>query len=126
MKVIAVLNQKGGSGKTTIATHLARALLLDGAAVLLVDSDPQGSARDWAAVKAAITDHARADGRPPCSLGADARNTHARTALCGGLEIPGQERQEGVDHGVGSAGRRRGESAAQSFPGRCRGNAQLA
>jgi chromosome partitioning protein len=51
MKVIAVLNQKGGSGKTTIATHLARALQLDGAGVLLVDSDPQGSARDWAAVQ---------------------------------------------------------------------------
>ncbi len=51
MKVIAVLNQKGGSGKTTIATHLARALQLDGADVLLVDSDPQGSARDWAAVR---------------------------------------------------------------------------
>lgn len=50
MQVIAVLNQKGGSGKTTIATHLARALQLDGADVLLVDSDPQGSARDWAAV----------------------------------------------------------------------------
>lgn len=50
MKVIAVLNQKGGSGKTTIATHLARALQLNGADVLLVDSDPQGSARDWAAV----------------------------------------------------------------------------
>lgn len=53
MKVIAVLNQKGGSGKTTIATHLARALQLDGADVLLVDSDPQGSARDWAAVREA-------------------------------------------------------------------------
>jgi cellulose biosynthesis protein BcsQ len=51
MKVIAVLNQKGGSGKTTIATHLARALQLDGADVLLVVSDPQGSARDWAAVR---------------------------------------------------------------------------
>ena len=51
MKIIAVLNQKGGSGKTTIATHLARALQLDGADVLLVDSDPQGSARDWAAVR---------------------------------------------------------------------------
>lgn len=50
MKVIAVLNQKGGSGKTTISTHLARALQLGGADVLLVDSDPQGSARDWAAV----------------------------------------------------------------------------
>jgi len=51
MHVIAVLNQKGGSGKTTIATHLARALQLDGQDVLLVDSDPQGSARDWAAVR---------------------------------------------------------------------------
>lgn len=51
MKVIAVLNQKGGAGKTTIATHLARAIQLDGNDVLLVDSDPQGSARDWAAVR---------------------------------------------------------------------------
>jgi chromosome partitioning protein len=51
MHVIAVLNQKGGAGKTTIATHLARALQLDGADILLVDSDPQGSARDWAAVR---------------------------------------------------------------------------
>jgi chromosome partitioning protein len=51
MLVIAVLNQKGGAGKTTIATHLARALQIDGADVLLVDSDPQGSARDWAAVR---------------------------------------------------------------------------
>ncbi|MDX5929629.1 ParA family partition ATPase [Acidiphilium acidophilum] len=51
MHVIAVLNQKGGAGKTTIATHLARALQIGGADVLLVDSDPQGSARDWAAVR---------------------------------------------------------------------------
>lgn len=49
MKVIAVLNQKGGSGKTTIATHLARALQLQNKTVVLIDSDPQGSARDWAA-----------------------------------------------------------------------------
>ncbi len=50
MKIIAVLNQKGGSGKTTIATHLARGLQLAGHSVLLVDSDRQGSARDWRAV----------------------------------------------------------------------------
>jgi chromosome partitioning protein len=50
MKVISVLNQKGGSGKTTIATHLAMGLKLRGFDVVLVDSDPQGSARDWAAV----------------------------------------------------------------------------
>lgn len=51
MIVIAVLNQKGGSGKTTIATHIATALRLAGYTVLLVDSDPQGSARDWASVR---------------------------------------------------------------------------
>ena len=51
MHVVAVLNQKGGSGKTTIATHLARAFQLTGMDVLLVDSDPRGSARDWAAVR---------------------------------------------------------------------------
>jgi chromosome partitioning protein len=45
--VIAILNQKGGSGKTTIATNVAHALMLKNNTVLLVDSDPQGSARDW-------------------------------------------------------------------------------
>lgn len=50
MPVIAVLNQKGGSGKTTIATNLARAYLEMGHSVLLVDSDKQGSSRDWQAV----------------------------------------------------------------------------
>jgi chromosome partitioning protein len=49
MTVIAVLNQKGGSGKTTIATTLARAIMLGGQSVVLIDSDPQGSARDWSA-----------------------------------------------------------------------------
>lgn len=52
MYVIAVLNQKGGAGKTTIATNLARAYQFGGMDVLLVDSDPQGSARDWSAVRA--------------------------------------------------------------------------
>lgn len=49
MKIIGVLNQKGGAGKTTLATNLARGLQLAGSSVLLVDADPQGSARDWSA-----------------------------------------------------------------------------
>lgn len=46
--VISVLNPKGGCGKTTLSVHLARALKISDQKVLLVDSDPQGSARDWA------------------------------------------------------------------------------
>jgi chromosome partitioning protein len=44
---IGVVNPKGGSGKTTIAIHLARAVQEDGLSPVLLDTDPQGSAVDW-------------------------------------------------------------------------------
>src|SRR5256885_12754799 len=47
-RVIALLNQKGGAGKTTLATHLAGEFALQGLEVTLLDADPQGSALDWA------------------------------------------------------------------------------
>ena len=47
MPIVAILNQKGGVGKTTITVNLARALQEKYNNVLVIDSDTQGSARDW-------------------------------------------------------------------------------
>ncbi len=48
MTTIAVVAQKGGSGKTTVAVHLAVAAALAGERVAILDTDPQRSAMAWA------------------------------------------------------------------------------
>lgn len=57
MRTIMVLNAKGGSGKSTIATNLASYYASEGKNVVLVDLDPQGSSLAWL--------KERAKGRPP-------------------------------------------------------------
>ncbi len=47
MKVIAILSEKGGAGKTTLSVHLAVAAQRAGFDTAIIDLDPQGSAADW-------------------------------------------------------------------------------
>ena len=48
MHTIAVISQKGGAGKTTLALHLAAAAHAAGQEALILDTDPQATASTWA------------------------------------------------------------------------------
>ena len=56
MKVLSIVSQKGGTGKTTLATHLSVEAERNGQTTALIDLDPQASAAKWG-------DHRQAD--PP-------------------------------------------------------------
>ena len=53
-KVITIAQQKGGSGKTTLAVNLAVAWARSGARVALLDTDPQGSLGRWFMTRRAV------------------------------------------------------------------------
>jgi chromosome partitioning protein len=55
MKTLAIISQKGGVGKTTLATALAVAAELDGVSAAVFDLDPQASAAFWKDTRAAET-----------------------------------------------------------------------
>ena len=47
MKIVAIISQKGGAGKTTLAVHLATAAALAGHTSAIIDLDPQATAASW-------------------------------------------------------------------------------
>ncbi len=48
MKIVAIVSQKGGAGKTTVPLHVAVAADQAGLSVALIDMDPQATAETWA------------------------------------------------------------------------------
>lgn len=55
VKKIVLLSQKGGSGKTTLAVHLAVAAERQGEKVVIIDTDPQASATAWSELRSFST-----------------------------------------------------------------------
>src|ERR1700753_3051194 len=67
MKTLAFMSQKGGTGKTPLAVHLAVAATEGGQAVAIVDTDPQRSATTWGR---------RRQGQPPTVATVPASELH--------------------------------------------------
>jgi chromosome partitioning protein len=56
MRTILILNPKGGSGKSTVATNIASYFATTGKNVTLADCDPQGSSQDWLSARSETKD----------------------------------------------------------------------
>jgi chromosome partitioning protein len=89
-----VINPKGGSGKTTVATNLASYFAANGIATAVMDYDPQGSTMNWLRVRPA---HARR------IHGANAapQKTGLRTL---GMHVPAGTQQLVIDAPAGASG----------------------
>ena len=82
MLTIALVSQKGGSGKTTLALHLAVASAHAGRHAAIIDFDPQASAAHWADRREGGTPHRPCGpGEPPASRAGSGAGGWRRSAL---------------------------------------------
>src|SRR3954454_10929441 len=78
MKTIALISQKGGSGKTTLAVNLAVQAHLAGLRTAVVDIDAQQTATKW---------HDRRSGTPPSVISAQAERLPVTIGSLSGLDL---------------------------------------
>jgi chromosome partitioning protein len=89
-----VINPKGGSGKTTVATNLASYFAANGIATAVMDYDPQGSTMNWLRVRPASARRIHGANAAP-------QKTGLRTL---GMHVPAGTQQLIIDAPAGASG----------------------
>jgi chromosome partitioning protein len=91
MKVLAILSEKGGAGKTSIAVNLAVAAEARGLPTVIFDLDPRANSTAWGTIRAGVPDVVAAQAAQLPALLAQARANGAALVI---LDTPGNA--EGV------------------------------